>query len=76
MKNKIGILKYNLEDPDSKEEMQRAMEVNQIYLTLECVYDKILKPLNKYGIPEEIKTKEELLEYIINQYRILRGWDL
>jgi hypothetical protein len=49
MKNKEGLLRFNLEDFDARESFQNAMKADNYRLDIATLYDTVFRPILKYN---------------------------
>ena len=60
MKNRIGRLEYNLEEPYAKNAFKRACSADDVYIALHDIAQQIFRPARKHGYQDqEIQSKLE-----------------
>lgn len=65
------------EEFEAKEEMQRILDVDKVHAAMDDFSMLVLRQYRKYGLPPEIKTPEETIEFIENLwYEILKDREL
>jgi len=73
MKNEIGKLEYNLEEPHSKKAFRRASSADDAYIALHQIANEVFRPARKHGYADE-----EIAEMISKSgtFKDKNGWDV
>ncbi len=59
-----GILKFDLSDPDERREFELACKARNYQIFVSDFKEQVLRKYHKYGLPDELKDGEKLLEHI------------
>lgn len=68
-----GILRFNLDDVDDKHAFDLACNAQSYQSFIFDFSQQVLRKYYKYGLPDELKDGDKLLEHIHKQFHLLFG---
>lgn len=63
-----GILKFDLSDPDDRREFKLACKASDYQSFIWHFSQDVLRKYYKYGVPDELKDGDKLIEHIREQF--------